>query len=333
MKNLDTKRQDKKFNFNIALTALLLILFFAIGIKEPAFFKSKYLINIVLRNIIELGIMALPVTLIIITGGIDLSVGSIATLSAITGGMLFASAGSSFLAVVAALLVGTLCGLFNSVLVTRLKIPAMVTTLATMYLFQGIARGITMGESIYSFPAAEWLGKFTVGSIPVQILIYVMLAVLFVLLLSKNYYGKYLYAIGHNETAARYAGINTDRCKVLAYAMCGFLSAFAGLIMLGRFSSIKYTGGDGMNLKVVTIIVLGGTSINGGVGTMTGTIIATLIVAVLNSGLTVLNIPIDVQTIVQGGVLLVSLIAYAIIDRKAVSRKKQKLPVKAAAAK
>jgi ribose/xylose/arabinose/galactoside ABC-type transport system permease subunit len=111
------------------------------------------------------------------------------------------------------------------------------------------------------------------------------------------------------------------------------MSAFAGMIMLGRFSSMKYTAGDGMNLKVVTMIVLGGTSINGGVGTMTGTIIATMIIAVLNSGLTVLNIPIDVQTIVQGTVLLISLVAYAVIEkRNTTNGKKDKSPktVKAA---
>jgi ribose/xylose/arabinose/galactoside ABC-type transport system permease subunit len=202
-----------------------------------------------------------------------------------------------------------------------------------MYLFQGIARGITQGNSVYAFPAAEWLGNFQVGPIPVQIILYILFAAAFVLLLSRTYYGKYLYAIGLNETASRFSGINTVRCKNIAYIASGLMSAFAGMIMLGRFSSMKYTAGDGMNLKVVTMIVLGGTSINGGVGTMTGTIIATMIIAVLNSGLTVLNIPIDVQTIVQGTVLLISLVAYAVIEkRNTTNGKKDKSPktVKAA---
>lgn len=309
--------KGRKINyFNVALAALLLVLFLAIGFKAPNFFKPNYLINVMLRNIIELGIMALPVTLIIITAGIDLSVGSMATLAGIVGGMLYESTSNGVLALIAALLVGLLCGWFNSVMVTRLKIPAMVTTLATMYLFQGIARGITLGESVYAFPAAQWLGTYKIGIIPIQIFFYIILAIIFVLLLSRTYYGKQLYAVGLNEQASRFAGINTNRCKTIAYVLSGLLSAFAGLIMLGRFSSMKYTAGDNMNLKVVTIIVLGGTSINGGVGSMVGTIIATLIIAVLNSGLTVLNIPIDVQTIVQGAVLLVSLIAYALIQKR-----------------
>jgi ribose/xylose/arabinose/galactoside ABC-type transport system permease subunit len=325
--------KTKKFNFNIALGVLFLVLFLGIGLKAPNFFKPNYLISVMLRNIMELGMIALPVTLITITGGIDLSLGSIATLAGIMGGMVYASTSNGFLAVVCAMLAGLACGWFNSFLVTRLNIPAMVTTLATMYLFQGIARGITQGNSVYAFPAAEWLGNFQVGPIPVQIILYILFAAAFVLLLSRTYYGKYLYAIGLNETASRFSGINTVRCKNIAYIASGLMSAFAGMIMLGRFSSMKYTAGDGMNLKVVTMIVLGGTSINGGVGTMTGTIIATMIIAVLNSGLTVLNIPIDVQTIVQGTVLLISLVAYAVIEkRNTTNGKKDKSPktVKAA---
>lgn len=321
--------KGRKINyFNVALAALLLILFLAIGIKAPNFFKTNYLINVMLRNIIELGIMALPVTLIVITAGIDLSVGSMATLSGIVGGMLYEATSSGALAVVAALLVGLLCGWFNSVMVTKLKIPAMVTTLATMYLFQGIARGITQGESVYAFPAAQWLGTFKLAGVPIQIFFYIIFAIIFVLLLSRSYYGKQLYAVGLNEQASRFAGINTNLCKTIAYILSGFLSAFAGLIMLGRFSSMKYTAGDNMNLKVVTMIVLGGTSINGGVGSMVGTIIATLIIAVLNSGLTVLNIPIDVQTIVQGSVLLISLITYALIQKRSVRSKGKRQEVK-----
>lgn len=318
------KRKHKINYFNVALLALLVVLFLAIGLKTPNFFKPNYLINVMLRNIIELGIMALPVTLVVITGGIDLSVGSIATLSGITGGMLYAATNSDILALIAALLVGTLCGFFNSAMVTKLKIPAMVTTLATMYLFQGIARGITQGESVYAFPAAQWLGTFQLAGLPIQIWFYLVLAIIFALVLSRTYYGKQLYAVGLNEQASKFAGIHTDRCKTIAYVLSGFLSAFAGLIMLGRFSSMKYTAGDNMNLKVVTIIVLGGTSINGGVGSMVGTIISTLIIAVLNSGLTVLNIPIDVQTIVQGSVLLVSLIAYALIQKRGARAKSSK---------
>jgi len=308
--------KTRKFNFNIALGILFLLLFFGIGLKAPNFFKPNYLISVMLRNIMELGMIALPVTLVVITGGIDLSLGSIATLSGITGGLVYAATQSDLLAVVCAMVVGCLCGWFNSLLVTRLNIPAMVTTLATMYLFQGIARGITLGNSVYAFPAATWLGNFQIGPIPIQIIVYILFAVIFVLLLSRTYYGKYLYAIGLNRTASRFAGINTVRCENIAYIVSGIMSGFAGMIMLGRFSSMKYTAGEGMNLKVVTIIVLGGTSINGGVGTMTGTIIATMIVAVLNSGLTVLNIPIDVQTIVQGTVLLISLVAYAVIQKR-----------------
>ncbi len=323
------KPKKKSLNFNIALVVLLLALFFVIGFNAPSLFKPKYMINVMLRNIVELGLMALPVTMIVITGGIDLSVGSMATLCAVAGGMTYTATESDVLAVLAVMLTGIVCGAFNGLIVTRLKIPAMVTTLATYYLFMGIARGITLGNSVYAFPAATWLGTYEPGGIPIQIPIYIVLAIIFTIILSRSYYGKYLYAIGINAEAARFSGIDTSRMKMIAYTLSGILCALAALIMLGRFSSIKYTGGEGMNLKVVTIIVLGGTSIVGGKGNMIGTILATLIIAVLNSGLTVLNIPIDVQNIVQGGVLLIALIAYALIELSNARVKTGRMPATA----
>lgn len=306
-----------KMTFNVALLILLLALFLGIGMANNNFFKPDYLINVMLKNIVELGMIALPVTLIIITGGIDLSVGSIVVLCAVAGGTLAEATGSSVIALVGVAVVGMLCGLFNGFIVAKLKISPLVTTLATMYLFMGLARGFTLGQSISSFGAATFMGNFVVAGVPVQIILYALLAVVFALLLSKTYFGRYLYAIGLSENAAKFAGIDTDRSKMIIYTLSGIVCALASVIMLGRFTSMKYTGGDGMNLKVVTIAVLGGANINGGIGDMKGTIIATLIIAVLNSGLTVLNIPIDVQTIVQGSVLLLSLIVYSIIYERA----------------
>jgi ribose/xylose/arabinose/galactoside ABC-type transport system permease subunit len=191
-----------------------------------------------------------------------------------------------------------------------------------MYLYMGLARSISGGDSVYSWPGSGALGTtYLGGAVPLQIFFYAILAFVFWFLLSKTVLGRTLFGIGLNENAARFSGINTNRVKALIYTISGVVCAFAGLIWLGRFTSIKYDAGASLGLKVVTVILLGGTSILGGAGDMKGTILATLIIAVLNSGLTVLNIPITTQTIVHGMILVISLISYSVLRGRAGSKK------------
>lgn len=309
------KNSRFKFTFNLALVAILFALIVIIAAINSVFLSFDYLVEVMLRNIVEIGMMALPVTLIVITGGIDLSVGSTMILSAMIGGFAAASGGSAA-GVAATLLTGAVCGLFNGVLISRLKISPLVTTLATMYLYMGIARSISKGDSVYSYGASKWMGTTDLGGVPIQIFFYILLAALFWFLLAKTTLGRKLFGIGLNENATKYSGINTELVKLSIYLISGVVCALAGLIWLGRFTSVKYDAGTSLNLKVVTVVVLGGTSILGGIGDMKGTILATLIMAVLNSGLTVLNIPIDTQTIVHGCILVISLVAYSILTRR-----------------
>jgi ribose/xylose/arabinose/galactoside ABC-type transport system permease subunit len=313
-----------KMTFNKALIILFIVLFAMIAIINPVFLYPDYLINVMLKNIVEIGLMALPVTLIVISGGIDLSVGSIMVLSAMIGGMVAASFGS-LAGILISLAVGALCGLINGVIIVKCKISPLVTTLATMFLFMGIARGISLGDNVYSYQATEILGTFEIMGIPIQILIYALFAVVFCTLLSRTILGRSIYAIGLNENATKYTGIKTDNIKLWIYILSGVICALAAMIWLGRFTSIKYDAGTNLNLKVVTVIVLGGTSIDGGVGDMKGTVIATMIIALLNSGLTVLNIPIDTQTIVHGTVLIISLFAYSYLNERVKKNKIIKL--------
>ncbi len=305
-----------KFSFNKALFLLLVLLFIVIASMNSAFLSPDYFVGVMLRNIVEIGLMALPVTLIIITGGIDLSVGSILVVSAMVGGLAAKQFSSDVVGLIVTLATGCLCGLINGLIISKLKISPLVTTLATMFLFLGIARGLSTGDSVYSYKITEFFGTTEIFGIPMQIYIYVVLAILFTLLLSKGMLGRKLYGIGLNENATKYAGVNTDRTKIIIYVLSGLMCAIAALIWLGRFSSIKYDAGMSLSMKVVTVIVLGGTSILGGYGDMKGTILATVIVAVLNSGLTVLNIPIDMQTIVLGLVLVASLVVYSILNER-----------------
>lgn len=323
---MEKKKAKFKFSFNMALFLIWVVIFAAISLKSPSFLKAPYIINVMLRNIVEIGMVALPMTLVIITGGIDLSVGNTMILAAMLGGMTAATAGS-VAGVIVTLATGIVCGLINGLIIAKARISAMVTTLATMYLFLGLARGLSHGSSVYAYDFVTYIGNTSIAGLPIQIWIYLVLAVIFVVLLGMTTFGRKLYSIGLNENATKYAGVKTERIQIIIYVLCGLMCALAALIWLGRFTSVKYDAGTSFNLKVITVVVLGGTSINGGIGDMKGTILGTLIIATLNSGLTVLNIPIDVQTIVQGVVLMIALIAYAVVNTR--GKKKRILAVEA----
>ncbi|MFV0528880.1 MAG: ABC transporter permease [Lachnospiraceae bacterium] len=313
-------RRKFKVTFNSALFIIWIVIFIAIAVVTPSFLSASYIINVMLRNMVEIGMIALPMTLIIVSAGIDLSVGNIMVLAAMTGAMAAAQFGSAA-GVLVTLVTGVLCGAFNGFLIAKIKISPMVTTLATMYMYLGVARGVSKGESLYSYGFVDFLGNTSIAGLPIQIWMYIILAVLFWLLLSKTSLGRKLYGIGLNSNAARYAGIHTEKILIVIYAVSGLICALAAMIWLGRFTSIKYDAGTNFSLKVITVVVLGGTSIDGGIGDLKGTIIGTLIIATLNSGLTVLNIPIDVQTIVQGIVLIIALIACAIVNERSKQKK------------
>ena len=329
MKNKQSQpKPQKKFKltFNGVLILITLLIFIIIASINSAFLYPDYIVGVMLKNIVEIGLIALPMTLIIITGGIDLSVGSILVLSAMTGGIVATSHGA-VAGVIATFVTGALCGLFNGFVIAKLNISPFIATLATSYLFLGIARGMSLGNSVYTYDATTFLGTTDIFGLPIQIIIYILFAVVFFLILAKTTLGRRRYGIGLNEHATKYSGINTNKVKMGIYALNGVVCAIAALIWLGRFTSIKYDAGNGLGLTVVTVIVLGGTSILGGYGDMKGTIIATLIMAILNSGLTVLNIPIATQAIVHGIVLAVSLIAYALFNERLKNSKIIKIEV------
>jgi ribose transport system permease protein/rhamnose transport system permease protein len=304
-----------KFNYNYVLLLILFICVLIISFQNDIFLRPKYLLNVVVKNAIEIELMALAATFVIITGGIDLSCGTAMILCAVVGGIT-AQHTNSAAGVLVTLVVGLLCGLLNGVTVAVIKVPAMVATLSTMFLYMGIARGITKGDSVYTFGASTFLGNEMLLGMPLQIWIGIVAAIFFCILLHYSSFGRTIFAIGLNENAARYSGINTATAIIWTYTLCGLMAGLAGLIWLGRFNAVKYDAGTTMHLRVITAVVLGGTSIAGGVGDMRGTILATLIVAVLNSGLTVLNIPINTQIVVQGAVLLVSLVAFDLVSRQ-----------------
>jgi ribose/xylose/arabinose/galactoside ABC-type transport system permease subunit len=242
----------------------------------------------ILRHSCEIGLLALVLTPVILTGGIDLSVGSLLGLSAILFGKLWHDAGLSIGAAAAgALALGAVGGGLNGTLITALRIPPLIVTLGTYSLFRGLAEGITHGSVTYTdFPASFlFLGQERWLGLPAQAWMFVAVAVAIWLLVHRTVFGRSFRAIGFAPDGARYAGIPTDRRVALVYVLAGFVSALAAIIYTARLGQAKADAGMGYELLAITAVVLGGTSIFGGVGSVHGTLLGAAAIAVLKSGL------------------------------------------------
>lgn len=328
------KQAQKKFKFtyNMVLILICIFLFLAFGLARSSFFSVKYVTD-VLKMAVEIGILALPTTLLVIMGCIDFSMCAMLSFSAVIGGIVTMAAGP-VLGLLAGSAIGLLCGAFNGFLVAVLRLPPMVTTLATMYLYKGIAEGITLGTSIGTNVAATsialFFGNGTVLGIPTQFYIYLILALLFYFLLAKTPFGRTLYAIGLNEDAAKFAGINTVRNKFLVYTLGGFVFSIAGLVFMGRFSTIQYNSADTYLMQIIIATVLGGADMNGGRGDIRGSVLGVLVIGILKGGMNVLLLPQTMQKIVLGLLLLISLVVFEIMnqrERRAVYKKADKASV------
>jgi ribose transport system permease protein/rhamnose transport system permease protein len=266
----------------------------------------------------EIGIMALAMTFIITTGGIDLSVGYILQLAAIVFGVVLKGSGSLASAIVCSLAAGTACGFINGIIISKTRIPPLVTTLATMNLFRGVSFIIAGTSSYTGFPAGfKLISTYLVfNAIPVQFFYFVFLFVFFNLVYARGTLGRSLKGIGFNEGVLLFSGIRTKRILLFIYTLCGLMCAVAALIYLGRLSAAKTSMGNDLNLQVITAVVLGGTSIMGGVGSMVGTFIGVLIIGVLRKGFTLVNFSGNIFNFTLGLVLIVALIVFAVIEER-----------------
>jgi len=247
----------------------------------------------ILRHSCEIGLLALALTPIILTAGIDLSVGSLLGLCAILFGMLWHDAGLSIpVAAAGALAVGALGGGLNAVLITWLRLPPLIVTLGTYSLFRGLAEAITRGAVTYTdFPASFlFLGQERWCGLPTQAWIFLAVAVLIGLLVHRTTFGRSFRTIGFSPEGARYAGLPVGRRLALVYLIAGVVSALAGLIYTSRLGQAKADAGTGYELFAITAVVLGGTSIFGGVGSVTGTLLGVAAIAVLKNGLACLPV-------------------------------------------
>jgi rhamnose transport system permease protein len=289
----------------------LILLDVLINIRLSPFFLDARNLSRTSSDFMEIGLMMLPMVFIIITGNIDLSVASNMGMSASFMGLLHNQGINIWVAALAGLLLGTLGGMLNGYLVSHVKLPSLVVTLGTYAFYRGIAYGFLGDQAARGYPKAfTYFGQGRVfdSLIPFSVVLFIVLAILFGLVLHRTTFGRYLYAIGNNENATLYSGVPVARIKFLIYTLSGFMAALAGLILAARFGSTRPDIGTGLELSVITAVVLGGVDINGGKGTMLGAVLSLFLIGLLRFGMGLLNIQGQVQGIVIGLLLILSIL-------------------------
>ncbi len=305
----------------LILLGILILVFVIMSFLSKQFLNVSALLQ-VLQLSAELGIMAVPMTLIIVTGGIDLSLASNLALSGIIMGYLWALFGINiWIAAVLAIAFAGLAGLFNAVLITRLDIPPLLATLGTWAAYRGLALGIDKGKGISGFPQSFLnLGKGSLMGIPYSLLIWAAISIVIYLFVTKTAFGRYLSAIGYNETGAIYSGVPVRRVKVAIYVLAGLLAGLAAVIYTSRVGAAKSNAYSNGILSVVAAAVLGGADVKGGSGTILGTTLAVLIMASINAGLIMANVQQTVQEMIIAVILVGSITFYEYVGRSKVNR-------------
>lgn len=270
------------------------------------------------RFMAEVGLIAIPMTYIIITGGIDLSVGSILGLTAIVLGWTWQELGFPLeLAIITGIICGTVAGFVNGLFIVRVGVPPLIMTLATLALYRGLAEGISEARSARGYP--EWffqLGQGEFLGIPTQLWLLIIAVIIFAIVLARTRLGRALYAIGNNETGARFSGLTVNRHLLFIYTFSGFMSAVAGYIFVSRVSTTRSDMGTGIELDVIAAVVLGGTSIFGGTGSIPGTIIGVVLIQLLKNGLVLTGVTSDATIVVIGSVLIFAILVNNFIQRR-----------------
>jgi len=304
----------KRFS-TVIILVLLLVIF---TVSSSSFFTARNFINI-LRQISVLSILSVGMTFVIISGGMDLSVGSLVGLTGVICAKLIVELQvHPVLSILATLILLAIVGMFTGYLIVKLHVSAIVITLGMMTVTRGFAYILSGGIPIYDIPEdVVYIGQGYVGPIPVPVITMLVIVAIAAYLLRKTYWGRFVYAIGGNEEATRLAGVSVDRIKVALYAISGFLSGIAGITLMARVSSGAPASGTGTEMDVVTAVVIGGVSINGGKGTIFGAFVGAMIIGVLSNGLTIMNVGEYYQQVVKGTVLILAVAfdAYSNTDK------------------
>lgn len=283
----------------------------ALSIITDSFLSVYNIIN-VFRQTSIMAIMGFGMTMVIISGGIDLSVGSVLAFSAGVSASIL-SGGYAFLGILAALVVGAAAGAFNGFMITKGKLQPFIVTLATMAIARSLTLGYMQGMPISRFPESfTFIGRGTIAGVPMPIIILLSIFVLSFYILKKTRLGLYIYSIGGNEEATKLSGINVDKYKIYVYVISGVFAAVSGMILAGRLNSAQPTFGTGYELDAIATVVLGGASLKGGKGTVYGTLFGALLLGIIKNGMNLMGVSPFYQDAVKGAIILIAVL----IERK-----------------
>lgn len=308
---MNKKKLINQINIYRSVLILLVICVFA-TILSPSFLSVTNLFN-VFKQITVAGIVGCGMTFVILTGGIDLSVGSILGLSGVLASGVLASTGNTATAVAVSLVVGVACGAVNGFFVSVCGIPPFISTLGMMTLLRGVILVYTKGSPIpIKSDAYKFFGKGSIAGIPVPVIILIIVFLLAHYILTQTSYGRSVYAVGGNREAARLSGIRVKTSEFLVYTLNGLMCGMAGLILTARLGSAQSTSGTGIEMDAIVAVILGGTSLSGGVGFVLPTVVGAMIMGIIDNILTLMNVNPHATNIVKGAVILIAVL----VDKK-----------------
>ena len=308
---MNKKKLINQINIYRSVLILLVIWVFA-TILSPSFLSVTNLFN-VFKQITVAGIVGCGMTFVILTGGIDLSVGSILGLSGVLASGVLASTGNTAAAVAVSLVVGVACGAVNGFFVSVCGIPPFISTLGMMTLLRGVILVYTKGSPIpIKSDAYKFFGKGSIAGIPVPVIILIIVFLLAHYILTQTSYGRSVYAVGGNREAARLSGIRVKTSEFLVYTLNGLMCGMAGLILTARLGSAQSTSGTGIEMDAIAAVILGGTSLSGGVGFVLPTVVGAMIMGIIDNILTLMNVNPHATNIVKGAVILIAVL----VDKK-----------------
>ena len=310
------KAKMKSMSRELAVLAALLLVVIVFSILDPIYLVPGNLVDIVKQATIN-GILAIGMTVVILSDGIDLSIGCTFAIVIVAVGSMVVSGVPTIIAIILGALLGSLMGAFNGILVTKMKLQAFIATLGTMSVYRGLAYVFTGGWPVLGIPDS-YRKTFTTkipGDIPISVFVLFAIAIVIHVLLSKTRFGNYIYAVGGNADAAKLSGVNVDFAKILAYAICGFCTAFAGMIMLANLGTGEPAAGEGYELDAIAAAAIGGTRMSGGKGTILGTMLGALLLAALKIGMIVIGVQSFWQFVVTGIIIVIAAYFETIQDK------------------
>lgn len=294
--------------------AALLILVVYFSLSSPNFLRPQNIEGIFLSTAVN-GILAVGVTFVIITGGIDLSIGTVMTLSAVLTAKLISEAGLPIpLGILGGVLTGALAGFINGTVIAKMRVPPFVATLGMLYVAKGLSLIVSELAPIY-FERGSGFSDIATGviiavpgvfEVPNAVLVMFLAAIVASFILLKTVLGRYTFALGSNEEATRISGVNTDRWKIAVYTLTGVFSGLSGIVIASRLNSAQPALGQGYELDAIAAVVIGGTSLSGGEGSILGTVIGAFVISVLTNGLRIMSVPQEWQMVVTGAIIIVA---------------------------